>query len=72
MQFLCSIWKILHLPEYFYTGTAHGALNNYQVCSGSMIARSVPEIHCTRGDPDFLDEHEEELGILVVGLSDNE
>ena len=20
MQFLCSIWKILHLPEYFYTG----------------------------------------------------
>ena len=34
--------------------------------SGSMIARSVPEIHCTRGDPDFRDEHEE-LGILVVG-----
>ena len=35
-----------------------------------MIARSVPEIHCTRGDPDFHDkhEHEEELGILVVGL----
>ena len=32
MQFLCSIWKILHLPEYFYTGTAHGAHNNYQVC----------------------------------------
>ena len=32
----------------------------------SMIARSVPEIHCTRGDPDFRDE--EELGILVVGV----
>ena len=32
MQFLCSIWKILHLTEYFYTGTAHGACNNYQVC----------------------------------------
>ena len=33
MQFLCSIWKILHLTENFYTGTAHGARNNYQVCS---------------------------------------
>ena len=33
MQFLCSIWKILHLTEYFYTGTAHGARNNYQVCT---------------------------------------
>ena len=32
MQFLRSIWKILHLTEYFYTGTAHGARNNYQVC----------------------------------------
>ena len=32
MQFLFSIWKILHLTEYFYTGTAHGARNNYQVC----------------------------------------
>ena len=32
MQFLCSLWKILHLTEYFYTGTAHGARNNYQVC----------------------------------------
>ena len=32
MQFLCSIWKILHLTEYFYTGTAHDAHNNYQVC----------------------------------------
>ena len=32
MQFLCSIWKISHLTEYFYTGTAHGARNNYQVC----------------------------------------
>ena len=31
IQFLCSIWKILHLTEYFYTGTAHGARNNYQV-----------------------------------------
>ena len=37
--------------------------------SGSMIARSVPEIHCTRGDPDFRDEDQEELGILVVGLT---
>ena len=31
MQFLYSIWKMLHLTEYFYTGTAHGARNNYQV-----------------------------------------
>ena len=31
MQFLRSIWKILHLTEYFYTGTARGARNNYQV-----------------------------------------
>ena len=34
--------------------------------SGSMIARSVPEIHCTRGLCDAEDE-EEELGIIVVG-----
>ena len=33
MMNLCSIWKILHLTEYFYTGTAHGARNNYQVWS---------------------------------------
>ena len=32
MQFLCLIWKILHLTEYFCTDTAHGARNNYQVC----------------------------------------
>ena len=33
-----------------------------------MVARSVPEIHCICGDPDFRDEEEhEELGILVVG-----
>ena len=31
MQFLRSIWKILHLTECFYTGTARGARNNYQV-----------------------------------------
>ena len=31
MQFLCPIWKFLHLTEYFYTGTACGARNNYQV-----------------------------------------
>ena len=31
MQFLRSIWKILHLTEYFYTGTARGARNNYEV-----------------------------------------
>ena len=31
MQFLYSIWKILHLTEYFYTGTAHGARDNYEV-----------------------------------------
>ena len=33
MQFLRSIWKILHLTEYtyFYTGTARGARDNYEV-----------------------------------------
>ena len=31
MQFLYSIWKMLHLTEYFYTGTAHGARDNYEV-----------------------------------------
>ena len=36
MQFLCSIWKILHLTEYFYTGTVHGARNKYQVCLGHV------------------------------------
>ena len=39
MQFLCSIWKILHLTEYFYTGTAHGARNNYQVCWGAACVQ---------------------------------
>ena len=33
-----------------------------------MIALAVPEIHCTHGFCDK-DEDEEELGILVVGLS---
>ena len=37
MQFLCSIWKILHLTEYFYTGTAHGTRNNYQVWPRSRL-----------------------------------
>ena len=32
MQFLRSIWKILHMTEYFNTGTARGARNKYQVC----------------------------------------
>ena len=31
MQFLPAIWKILHMTKYFYTGTARGARNNYQV-----------------------------------------
>ena len=37
MQFLRSIWKILHLTEYFYTGTARGARNNYQVWSDHFL-----------------------------------
>ena len=41
MQFLCAIWKILHLTEYFYTGTAHGARNNYEVCL--VLGRSSKE-----------------------------
>ena len=37
MQFLRSIWKILHMTEYFYTGTARGARNKYQVWVGARI-----------------------------------
>ena len=41
MQFLYSIWKILHLTEYFYTGTAHGARDNYEVWFYTMKAFST-------------------------------
>ena len=41
MQCWCSIWKILHLQEYFYTGTAHGARNNYQVWVHDAVIRNV-------------------------------
>ena len=41
MQFLFSIWKMLHLTEYFYTGTAHGARNNYQVCTHDHHLRRI-------------------------------
>ena len=34
------MWKILHLTEYFYTGTAHGARNNYHVCTHSLFSLS--------------------------------
>ena len=43
MQFLYSIWKILHLTEYVYTGTAHGARNNYQVWVGKAFCLDVEE-----------------------------
>ena len=45
MQFSRSIWKILHLTEYFYTGTARGARNNYQVCTipcNTMKYHAIP------------------------------
>ena len=44
MQLLHSILKVLHLREYFYTGTAHGARNKYQVCADlkMYIFRSLP------------------------------
>ena len=47
MQFLCSIWKILHLTEYFYTGTAHDACNKYQVWFSNLffpMARKSPPL----------------------------
>ena len=47
MQFLRSIWKILHLTEYFYTGTARGARNNYQVClyvDFNIIAHTIAQV----------------------------
>ena len=50
MQFLFSIWKILHLTEYFYTGTAHGARNNYQVWLQDPIKQSCAAFHCCRPD----------------------
>ena len=43
MQFLCSIWKILHQTEYFYTGTTHGARNNYQIWP--CLKKLKTEIH---------------------------
>ena len=43
MQFLCSIWKILHLTEYLYTGTAHGARNKYQVCIQATSCKQLTE-----------------------------
>ena len=32
MHFFHSIWKNLHLTENFYTGTARGARDKYEVC----------------------------------------
>ena len=32
-SFSRSIWKILHLIDFFYTGTARGARDKYEVCS---------------------------------------
>ena len=32
MHFFHSIWKNLHLTENFYTGTACGACDKYEVC----------------------------------------
>ena len=34
MHFFHSIWKNLHLTEIFYTGTACGACDKYEVCTG--------------------------------------
>ena len=41
-----SIWKILHRTEFFYTGTARGARDKYEVCWGvaSQSARETSEI----------------------------
>ena len=48
MQLMCSIWKILHLTEYFYTGTAHGARNNYQVCDSltDLLTYLLTRVKC--------------------------
>ena len=69
MQFLRSIWKILHLTEYFYTGTARGARNNYQVCititititkiiSGIFIITSGPPTLLLQTADPLHDRHE--------------
>ena len=47
MQFLYSIWKIFHPSEYFYMGTAHGARNNYQVCSAASPTNCFTLYHDT-------------------------
>ena len=52
MQFLYSIWKMLHLTEYFYTGTAHGARDNYEVClqvNVSLTVLNIQNIDETKG-----------------------
>ena len=58
MQFLCSIWRILHLPEYSYTGTAHGARNNDQVWDDELLYRYCIQYcryHLTwRNDPTYI------------------
>ena len=65
MQFLCSIWKILHLTEYFYTGTAHGARNNYQVCCGQDDGEDADDLD--EGDGGDLAHGDVERGELAQG-----
>ena len=43
---LHSIWKILHLTELFYTGTARGARDKYQVCEGTKSPARVQHRPC--------------------------
>ena len=52
MQFLYSIWKMLHLTEYFYTGTAHGARDNYEVCNCMYVCS--PKFDSTNISSEFL------------------
>ena len=70
MQFLCSIWKILHLTEYIYTGTAHGARNNYQVCRSvalDILKKVLSFIRHTRGETSvFLDYGEGAAGLAFI------
>ena len=35
-SYLRSIWKILHWTDFFYTGTARGARDKYEVCTALL------------------------------------
>ena len=53
VNLLRYIWKNLHLPKKIYTGTARGARDKYQVCSGGAPQLVVSDglAYCGAGAP---------------------